>query len=377
MGSAMGTGAGRPSSASASPPTSAEPEKSGPTSISTAHGTASSRRSGATSKSREHQTAASVMNNRLPRGRRETAVNWERRKAEMAARKAAALADPVRGFYLRHGQAAGPGRTGAGLCCSRGRGARPGLMSEPVRRAMLERMVDKRPQADRLLIAELYGEARHRAQWRELTSAEETAAVAELRQLAGGRADLLAEVAGILEGAHEGELDEPLARQAAALCRKAGADETAIPAWIQVGGGGGRTPGGRRSQTRAAGVPGACEREPNVSPGRRSRVPPAALSARAAARGRLIMACRPAGQADRRARPGPVPARAALATARPATAAPPRAAVAVTAWPSCPSGITARSLPWPGGHQQAGRVVGRDHGPSVSGQAGCLRSSQG
>ena len=100
---------------------------------------------------------------------------------------------------------------------------------------MLERMIDKRPQADRLLIAELCGEARRRAQWRELSSEEEAAAVAELRKLAGGRADLLAEVAGILEGAREGELDEPLARQAAKLCRAAGADPEAIPAWIAEG----------------------------------------------------------------------------------------------------------------------------------------------
>jgi len=57
-------------------------------------------------------------------------------------------------------------------------------------------MVDDRPQADRILIAQLTGEARHRAQWRELTTAEESAAVAELRDLAGGRADLLAEVCG-------------------------------------------------------------------------------------------------------------------------------------------------------------------------------------
>ena len=56
-----------------------------------------------------------------------------------------------------------------------------------------------------------------------------------LRDLAGGRADLLAEVAGILEGTSEGELDEPLARQAAALCRKAGADLGAIPAWVAEG----------------------------------------------------------------------------------------------------------------------------------------------
>ena len=96
-------------------------------------------------------------------------------------------------------------------------------------------MYDNRPQADRILVAELFGEARHHASWRELTEAEEGAAVAELRELAGGRADLLAEVAGILEGAHEDKLDEPIARQAAMLCRKAGADETAIPAWIEEG----------------------------------------------------------------------------------------------------------------------------------------------
>jgi hypothetical protein len=96
-------------------------------------------------------------------------------------------------------------------------------------------VIDKRPQPDRLLVAELYGEARHRARWRDLSSEEETAAVAELRQLADGRADLLAEVAGILEGAREGEPDEPLARQAAGLCRKAGADPEVIPAWIEEG----------------------------------------------------------------------------------------------------------------------------------------------
>ena len=88
---------------------------------------------------------------------------------------------------------------------------------------------------DRLLIAELHGTAGHHARWGGLTEAEEAAAVGELRDLADGRADLLAEVAGILEGASEGELDEPLARQAAMLCRKAGADEGAIAAGIEVG----------------------------------------------------------------------------------------------------------------------------------------------
>ena len=103
------------------------------------------------------------------------------------------------------------------------------------RSTILERIIDKRPAADRILIAEIWGEARQRARWRELSSDEEAAAVGALRELAAGRADLLAEVAGILEGTSEGELDEPLARQAAMLCRKAGADLEAIPAWIETG----------------------------------------------------------------------------------------------------------------------------------------------
>jgi hypothetical protein len=49
-----------------------------------------------------------------------------------------------------------------------------------------------------------------------------------------GGADLLVEVAGILEGAAEGELDEPSARQAAGLCRKAEADPEAIPGMAGV-----------------------------------------------------------------------------------------------------------------------------------------------
>ena len=96
-------------------------------------------------------------------------------------------------------------------------------------------MIDKRPQADRLLVAELFGEAGHHAKWRDLTADEESAAVVGLRELASGRGDLLAEVAGIFEGTSEGELDEPLKRQAAMLCRKAGADPEAIPAWIAEG----------------------------------------------------------------------------------------------------------------------------------------------
>ena len=41
---------------------------------------------------------------RRPRGREETEVAWERRKAEMAARRARIMADPVLGFYQRYGR---------------------------------------------------------------------------------------------------------------------------------------------------------------------------------------------------------------------------------------------------------------------------------
>ena len=61
-------------------------------------------------------------------------------------------------------------------------------------------MIDKRPQADRILVAQLTGTARHHAKWRELTETEHAVAVAGLRELAAGRADLLAEVAGTMEG---------------------------------------------------------------------------------------------------------------------------------------------------------------------------------
>ena len=61
-------------------------------------------------------------------------------------------------------------------------------------------MIDKRPQADRILVAQLTGTAQRHARWRELTEAGHAVAVAGLRELAADRAGLLAGVAGTLEG---------------------------------------------------------------------------------------------------------------------------------------------------------------------------------
>lgn len=101
------------------------------------------------------------------------------------------------------------------------------------------------PDHDRLIVAKLTAIAQRHAQWCELTEAETTAAVAKLGEAADGRTDLLAEVAGILLGAHEGELDEPRVRDAVELCRLAGADENLIPGWAEE----------RRRRTEARRVP--------------------------------------------------------------------------------------------------------------------------
>src|SRR5215471_17044590 len=93
------------------------------------------------------------------------------------------------------------------------------------------------PAADRLLVARLTGIARRHARRGALGEDETAAGVTELRQVAGARPDLLAEVAGITLGTSEarGEEYRVQAQAVAELCRLAGADESAIPAWIEEG----------------------------------------------------------------------------------------------------------------------------------------------
>jgi hypothetical protein len=89
--------------------------------------------------------------------------------------------------------------------------------------------------ATRLLIAELTGEAKHHARWRDPTPAETAAAVHALQEIVAGREDgpaLLAEVAGLLEGSHPDAKRELVA---AGFCRAAGADTSQIGGWQAEG----------------------------------------------------------------------------------------------------------------------------------------------
>ena len=102
---------------------------------------------------------------------------------------------------------------------------------------MSERAAGERAarELDQLTVARLTGAAWRHATGREPTRAQTTAAVRELREIAGGRGDLLAEVAGLLIGYYRRTAEEPKARSAAYFCITAGAGVDLIPRWIEVG----------------------------------------------------------------------------------------------------------------------------------------------
>ena len=88
---------------------------------------------------------------------------------------------------------------------------------------------------DRLTVARLTGAAwRHASGWTP-AGVGAAAAVPELREIAGARGDLLAEVAGLLIGYYRRTAEELKARAAAYCCIAAGADVALIPRWIEVG----------------------------------------------------------------------------------------------------------------------------------------------
>jgi len=88
---------------------------------------------------------------------------------------------------------------------------------------------------DQLTVARLTGAAWRHAPRREPSGAETTAAVQEMREIAGGRGDLLAEVAGLLIGYYRGTAEELRARAAAYYCITAGAGLELIAQWVEVG----------------------------------------------------------------------------------------------------------------------------------------------
>ena len=92
-----------------------------------------------------------------------------------------------------------------------------------------------RYESDQLTVARLAGAAQRHAPWRKPTAAETAAAVAELREIAGARSDLLAQVAGLLTGFYRRTREEARARAAAHFCIVAGARREEIPRWTEVG----------------------------------------------------------------------------------------------------------------------------------------------
>lgn len=91
------------------------------------------------------------------------------------------------------------------------------------------------PEADQLTVARLTGVAGRHAPFREPTGAETATAVTELREIAGDRGDLLAEVAGLLIGFYQETKQERKAQAAARYCVAAGADPDLIPHWMEEG----------------------------------------------------------------------------------------------------------------------------------------------
>ena len=88
---------------------------------------------------------------------------------------------------------------------------------------------------DQIIVTRLTRVARRIARWRVVTSEREAQAVKDLREIAGDRSDLLAEVAGLALGFGETQGDAIVLRHIAVLCAKAGADPEQVREWIEVG----------------------------------------------------------------------------------------------------------------------------------------------
>ncbi len=178
---------------------------------------------------------------------------------------AAGLAGRWTGHSLRRGlatQAHGAGRSrradrDAGrldgrLACGHRlhRGRRPLARRRPGRGAVTPGRARRRPAppSDAILIAELTGAALHHVPrgWRDPASEQTAGAVAELQGITS-RPDLLAQAAGVMTGFSRGGPYERRDGIAAGFLVAAGADESLIEQWIEVG----------RKRAEGAGMPPA------------------------------------------------------------------------------------------------------------------------
>jgi hypothetical protein len=96
----------------------------------------------------------------------------------------------------------------------------------------------RKPNPDRILVARLSGTAVRLAR----AGGPIDEALAELRTLAGGLGDLLAETAGVMTGAWTARVETGDYLLAAALLVVAGADHDLIGRWVEVGREGAMTP---------------------------------------------------------------------------------------------------------------------------------------
>jgi len=87
---------------------------------------------------------------------------------------------------------------------------------------------------DNIIIARLTGTAKRHTR-RPLSADQHDAAVTELADIAAGRADLLAQAAGLTAGFYGGHPDEDRHLRAAQLCIEAGADVSQVTRWTEEG----------------------------------------------------------------------------------------------------------------------------------------------
>src|SRR5712691_10200090 len=87
--------------------------------------------------------------------------------------------------------------------------------------------------SDETVVARIIGAAARHARRCALSETGHLAAVTEIAGLAGGRADLLAQGAGIAAGFHCGRADEARYLRAAQLCIEAGADTGQAHRWCR------------------------------------------------------------------------------------------------------------------------------------------------